>query len=343
MNGRIGQDNGETVAAHATIKLRGEKLFYVAEAEEHVVPDDLYEEILEMCARRLNRTIAIPQHTNLPFFAYGLFRPNELGFDRIDELAENVSNSSTRGQLWQRDGLPLLVSTFDEGCIHGALIRFKPGANDEAYRRIAAIEPDDQYRWSEIEVLVGEHPESQVRANALIGRNPTKGGICLDTHDWNGRGDPLFNEALEVVEQVLKDNSDIGKCDLHRVFNLQMAYLLLWSAIERYASLRYHLGTNVTQKVLQIAAEPAFVDSFKRHVSGERFVYSAARRGERVRLSPEVPLKSLRYYYQIRSNITHRGKGERTDFTIVRDSLRELVQIFREVLADAFKTQPRWE
>jgi hypothetical protein len=52
-------------------------------------------------------------------------------------------------------------------------------------------------------------------------------------------------------------------------------------------------------------------------------------------LDPESPEKAVDYYYQVRSNITHRGKGVGRDYNLLRDSLAELLPIFREVLREA--------
>ena len=43
----------------------------------------------------------------------------------------------------------------------------------------------------------------------------------------------------------------------------------------------------------------------------------------------------MQYYYQVRSNITHRGKGVAQDYELLRDSLSELLPIFRKVLEAA--------
>ncbi len=61
----------------------------------------------------------------------------------------------------------------------------------------------------------------------------------------------------------------------HRnLFRLQMAYMLLWTAIERYAGLKYHLGKRVTDKVYKIADEKSFADALKKYVKKNRGIYS---------------------------------------------------------------------
>jgi len=104
---------------------------------------------------------------------------------------------------------------------------------------------------------------------------------------------------------------------------------------ERYVSLRYHLGDKVTEKVGQLAHEPAFAQSLRQRVKTDRKVYRANRPGEKEVLDPESPEKAVRYYYQVRSNITHRGKGAFRDYDMLEKSLAELLAIFREVLKAA--------
>ena len=154
-----------------------------------------------------------------------------------------------------------------------------------------------------------------------------------EDEEWNGWKDPLFTVALDVVEETLTSNA--FQWDLKPLFRLQMAYLLLWSSIERYVSLRYHLGDKVMEKVRQLACEPAFAEGLLQHVKERREVYRADRPGEREVLDPQSPAKALDYYYQVRSNMTHRGKGAVWDHERVMQSLTELLPIVREVLKAA--------
>jgi len=117
-----------------------------------------------------------------------------------------------------------------------------------------------------------------------------------------------------------------------------MAYVLLWSAIERYAGLRYHLGTHVNEKVNNLAAEETFAKSLKKHVDRTDKVYRATDLKE-VTLDSNDPEKSLKYYYQVRSNAVHRGKAVIHDFQIIRKSLEELLKIFNDMLKDVWGTR----
>lgn len=271
-----------------------------------------------------------PNNIDLPFFAYGVFRKGELGFLSISDLADRVVESCrVRGSLLLRDGLPIIDPQGDSD-VPGSLVSFREGLHKEAYGRINRLEPDRQYRWEETTA-------QSVRCNYLVGRSPRKGSSPADDGCWDGRNDPLFTTALEVVHETLKTHADF-EWNLKPMFRLQMAYLLLWSSIERYASLRYHLGDRAVDKVMQIADDPQFDQFLKRRVSRKHRVQRADRPQDHYELSPGDPRKSLNYYYQIRSNIVHRGKGVVRDHEIVKRSLEELLGIFEELLRTAFQS-----
>jgi hypothetical protein len=284
-----------------------------------------------------------PRNTALPFFAYGLFKPRQLGFRRIDQHVQECRiDCVTGGTLWIRDGIPLL-ELGDSDKTSGALISFLPTDVALAYQRICEIEPDHQYRWEEIEVTYHTgHCDTSATANALIGKKPKLGSVLFEGNAWDGRSDPLFNEGLDVVDDTLKRNCDFNN-DLKSLFRLQMAYLLLWSAIERYAGLQYNLGGKVSKKVDQIATNPIFIKELSALPDDTlRTVFRGDNPDTQYWLVRDDPKKALDYYYQVRSNMTHRGKAVHADFAIVFQALSELAPIFRSMLDDAFKQHPVW-
>lgn len=268
----------------------------------------------------------LPEHVNLPFFGYGAFRPGQLAFHRLKPFVLRTQDGSVRGELRIRDGLPILTPA-GAHAVRGSLLFFRPADCRDAYSSIVDLEPGAQYRWAETTM-------EGYATNVLFGKSPNKGSVPAED-EWDGREDPLFTAALEVVRQTLGANEKF-EWDLKPMFCLQMAYLLLWSAIERYVSLRYHLGTNVTDKVMKLSEEPAFAEALRSVAPTHREVYRADRPQERFRLDPGDPNGSLNYYYQIRSNIVHRGKGVPHDHERVQRSLRELLSIFECVLKRAF-------
>lgn len=267
----------------------------------------------------------LPEDTSLPFFAYGLFRPGQLGYFQLRDLATSTP-ASAHGVLRIRDGVPFLDPTLT-GSVVGALIYFPTGGGDTGYRRISAMEPKDLYSWQKITVNDGP------TANVLIGRSPEKGNP-LDWPDWDGWRDPLFVEALDLIEKQARIADK--RRGYEALFLRQMAYMLLWSAIERYLSLRYSLGGSIHQKVGMLAADPHFAEALSRHVTELRQIARSDNPGQHARLNVDKPKASAEYYYQVRSNVTHRGKtAPDEDGEILQKALAELLPIFRDVLRAA--------
>ncbi|UOA08384.1 hypothetical protein [Methylobacter sp. S3L5C] len=269
-----------------------------------------------------------PNNILLPFFAYGIFKPGQLCYSRISNFVESYTKDTVSGILKERDGIPLLVLG-DNYDIKGYLIHFFAGKEGNAYDQIIGIEPDEVYCWSTVKV-------NDCEVNVLIGRKEQKGSTDLEHFDeWDGKSDPYFNQGLEEVEAIL--NANFNSEDQYKtLFRLQMAYMLLWSAIERYAGLKYHLGTKACKKVFKIASEERFKDTLKEIVQNKREVFNTTDL-EKYTLDPNDPEKSIKYYYQVRSNVIHRGKSVNADFTTIKSSLTELLFIFKELLKESFR------
>jgi hypothetical protein len=281
-----------------------------------------------------------PTDVTLPFLSYGIFRPRQLAFFQLAELVADLRDPiAVSGRLLVRDGLPIVeLDPSRSSSVDGALLHFQPELLEAAYKRISGMEPDAQYRWDTVQL------DEVGMANILVARRASHGSHewDFDSHDeWDGWRDPLFTDALEVVEETLS-SSDFHPDDLRPTFRLQMAYLLLWSSIERYLSLRYHLGpknensrVSTSGLINKLAEEPAFVKGLSLTVTEPRRIYRADDPGKHVDLDVESPKKSVWFYYQIRSNITHRGKGVVRDHRILASALPQLLSIFRMVLAEA--------
>ncbi len=273
----------------------------------------------------------LPNNTGLPFFAYGIFKPGQIAHFRIKDLVENTKDAEISGSLKERDGIPLLIIGQNNDNIQGSLITFKSGFGNDAYLRINQIEPSEVYNWKEVILC------DNSKANALIGRKAGRGSSDYEYNFWDGKIDPLFNQALEIVETIYRENSEFD-WDYKPLLNLQMGYFLLWMSIERYASLRYHLGSDVTHKINQIANEGSFANGLKKYVHRkyEEEIFDTRNPETKIKLNPEDPSSSLRYYYQVRSNSVHRGKTVPRDFDILKNSLRELLSIYKDMLQEVF-------
>jgi len=297
----------------------------------------------------------IPDDISLPFFAYGVFQPGQLGFLRLKGFVSHVHDACANGALYERDGLPLFVPG-QGGPVHGKVLFFTEGTASEAYLKVAELEPRKVYCWTKVCYSEKGNPQEGVpgaQANVLKGRSPEKGSSDIHLSKWDGRCDPLFTTALDMVEETWdqygrerpqRNREDTEDVVMKALFKLQMAYSLLWSSIERYTGLRHGLSKGPDERNKLLADEPAFRKALTDHVKGERCVFDVRDPKDKSVLQPDKPDKSIKYYYQVRCNSVHRGKGGfavSRDFEILSQSLKELLTIFRDVKDTAFE-EAKW-
>ena len=275
-----------------------------------------------------------PSDPTLAFFAYGIFAPRQIAFFQIKNYVRETIASSVPGILRIRDGIPILDAPRHGEVVNGYRIEFDgPVAAEDAYEAIRNMEPKTQYRWDEVGGM-----------NVLFGRSPTRGASEIEPAmgdlDWSSWSDPAFDDALRMVKQICAEERDWE--DLRPFYLLQGAYMVLWSSIERYVSLRYGLGRNdkVFQRVRLLATESQFVKSLRAtdpSVCAElrELFRSDDPRKKAVVFDRCDPIKAMDYLYQVRSNITHRGKAERLDWKLLKHATGEVLRIFEDVLRAA--------
>lgn len=280
-----------------------------------------------------------PENEGLPFFAYGLFMPGELAFFQIDPYVSSAVRADVHAKVRARDGVPVLDVQEASDTSSGWRITF----SDEgaAYAAISAMEPKSQYRWVVHEGM-----------NTLAGVKPRKGADPGFRHDlWRSLGDPTFREALSTAEELLETAPDSWE----GFFRVQAGCLLVWSSVERYASLRYGLGRNDKDKVMERLHKIVDEDSFAAAVAATpvevlpllRRIYRSDDPTQKADFDPNDPKKSFDYLYQVRSNAAHRGKEPRPDSVLLRASTGELLRIIRATIAGAEREAgdhaSRWE
>lgn len=268
----------------------------------------------------------LPENISLPFFAYGIFKKGQISFFRIKDYIEDIKPVIFKGQLLILDGLPMLNISNPDYSVKADILYFKANSHNDAYKNIAALEPDSIYKWSVIETEHG-------KVNALICRHVGKGAV--DDYGWDSWKDPLFSTIFELIDEELCKKRE-GSLEGKDFLRLQMTYMLLWTAIERYVTLRYSLGhEGIMEKIYNIAEEEAFLKGLSQSFLAHRKIYSTAHSSDKFVFDINNPRKCIKYYYQVRSNITHRGKASFADEALVRNVLKELAHIFKNMLREA--------
>jgi hypothetical protein len=277
----------------------------------------------------------VPEDTTLPFFAYGLFKPGEPLHPHVEPfLEEPPTPARVRGALLVRDGLPLLKDNAI-GAVDGFVIRFRPSEEDDGYAAVGSCEPRKQYWWKPVELM----DPPGLRANVLMGRSPDKGSVDYEGNAWRSGDDAVLRDGLALIRRLAGehasrpfDSAPPESFDWERLFRLQMAYLFLWTVIERYAALVYGPELDPGKKVKALGKDPRFGAILSATTDRSHQLFDSRDPEKRVRLDSGNPKTSAEYYFQVRNNLTHRGKGASKDGEIVRLSLLELLKIVERMV-----------
>lgn len=285
--------------------------------------------------------LALPEDKSLPIFVYGTLMEGQPGFHQLEKFTPRVSTAQVPGLLYLRDGLPLL-DVGDSGLVTGQLLQFPDESQEQALNSICLFEPLELYEWRRVETHAG------VRANVLQGRHLTKGGAePAPGNRWSLEMDPLFSDALEVVRATVNAHAteefpNSPAVDWNRAFHIQMAYLLLWSVLERYSALAIGPAVNPNKRISDLGQLEPVLNAVKLLDSSVRRVFDSRKPNGKPYILDvrEKPEKAMSYYYAIRSNLSHRGKGAWRDAETVRKSLNELLAVMTTVLNKPEKQNP---
>lgn len=276
-----------------------------------------------------------PLAPDSPLFVYGLLKPGELAHPLIiKQYVIEETPGTIRGHLRFRDGLPLFVPA-SSGEVCGYLLRFDPARTREAWDAVRTFEPHEQYEYGITDVVLGD---DQVRAHVLVGCKVNRGASPELFHSWSAASDQVFVEGLAEVAALTLENASYGAAnqpdgpDFWRIFfRLQAAYLLLWSVVERYTAFRYGPGLDPGERLTCLDKDPAFQTAVADAGVIPDFVYDSRKPKDKAILRADGT-GAKNYFYQVRSNLSHRGKSAFRDRQIVLRALVQLHDAMRTVL-----------
>ena len=278
-----------------------------------------------MNCEQVSAVVGLPDDPNLPFFAYGIFKPEEIAWARIENFVTSFKSSELADwHLLERNGLPI-ASRGDNHKLEGYLVDFRDG--HLAYSLIGEVEPSGEYKWVNVVTEDGCH------CNLLAGVKPRLGSGEELIVQWSSSHDPLFyfgmifvGNAIRNIGPKLSENGPWGNSasDWDAFFELQGAYLTLWSIFERYAAFRYgaefqpQSESGVSKRAPSNAKihETARSQNFLTAINAAKIdldfaVYSVRENRKKSVLLEGVldPKKAVDAWYQVRNNLAHRGKA----------------------------------
>ena len=201
-------------------------------------------------------------------------------------------------QMKLRDGVPILIDNQrDYNQTKGYIITFKKARKDRLIKQSAIRY---LYEWKTIEINGND-------VNILFGVDPENGSDHIEDPkervSFNGKNDPLFKEALELIEKNL--NTDKNSHKIKSFFELQMNYMLLWSAIDRFSSLKYNKQYKSWNNE-KFSKERAFKEGIKKYGNEPHILVYSTEDLVVHEFNAKDPLETIKYYYTLRCNVVHR-------------------------------------
>lgn len=305
-----------------------------------------------------------PNEENIqnPFFAYGIFKPGQIAFSKIKDYIWKYKPFEIPHTMYIRDGVPIIENKESSLTTKGYVIYFNKEDYNDAYKIISQTQSFKLYEWNTI--CAGKE-----ECNVLIGKDFLKGSHkSVDDgeryiNEFDGKNDPYFKNLIHFLRCEMKyenpsDKSRCGSDDCnccsmncrfysegcklysrnHEFYKLQMHYMLLWSGIDRYCSLKYGPYLDQWELRSKLANDVVFNESLQEcwnqnKINSKRDVYSTFLLPRKLNRNPWF---AINYYYTIRCNVVHRGKAKKVEESILRESLKELLDIFEGVINKTF-------
>lgn len=280
-------------------------------------------------------SLSPPDDPTLPLFVYGLLKPGGLAYPLVEPFVRAREPAIAPGKLWLRDGIPLLERSGEER-VDGHLLRFDTAVLDKAWAVVSAFEPPAQYKWTVVDTQVGNQ---QIGANTLEGRRVREASAAETTQAWSAAHDPVFSEGLDAVRHLVLETVPGGVTNQpdtaelwEEFFRLQAAYLLLWSIVERYTMLRFGPGLDPNPRIRRLGEDILFCASVVAAGTEPGEVVDSRDPTTKYRVTADGA-GAARYFYGVRSNLSHRGKSAFRDAMLVDKAVRELHDTMRILLA----------
>lgn len=274
---------------------------------------------------------------SLPFFAYDVFKPGQIAFSRIKNYIDEEKSKwiEVSYPLHMVNGVPYLFQNYNQYyTTQGSLIFFKKNDAYDAYQIISNSKSYKMYKWAtikdrltnqKINVLVANKKYVNVdNPENYYSYDKTKDPMIIDVIST------IWNNIIPILERPM---------NISNFLNLQMNYILLWSAIDRYGILRYGKtkkkgGNNQFANLRELSEEEFFKKAILKYAdlhNNEPSVFSNED-FRSFKLDKTKFLCCMRYYYAIRCNIVHMGKSSTDDYHGLKNALIELLFIYMYVL-----------
>lgn len=275
-------------------------------------------------------------------FVYGSLKPGELAYEQIENYVASTQTAEVRGySLYVRDGLPLINQSSATETVTGVLLNVIPSAQEEFWEIVGDYEGTTNYKRDDfvtISVSGGD-----VVGTAYIGMKINEGHPEELQEPWTSKQDPLFGKSFPLMHERSKktalnfteaEHDVLGYWD--QMNGLLSQYLLLVSIVEHLTVVKFGGSgrLKVMERIEKLQANNGFKASFT-VINREPFnppIKVADSRNVAKSLSSAKVDQALEAWYQVRSNLQHRGKSSVFDAERVHKACIGLSNILFEYL-----------
>lgn len=302
---------------------------------------------------RIRTSACIPNNLDLPFFAYGFFKPHQIAHSKIKKYChKHIEEGFVKGNIRHVNGMPVLyLNNRSNFKVLGYILKFRNREKERAYKAIGYSKHMNIYKWKVIRIngkrvntLVSSKPKELVgfysvkqNINYVINEYDKKRKI----HNYDWRLDPLYEETISYIHSMIDEDMEEfreyrywedEKERYRKLIKTQMLYTSLWTVLDRFLTFKY--GNTKRGNVISLSKEHYFKEILEDIISrkyNDTRVFSAEDLSSH-KLDKNDPEESALYYYTLRNNVVHSGKMFSSEKDMLFDALVDLLEIFERVL-----------
>ena len=275
-------------------------------------------------------------------FVYGSLKPGELGFEQIEAMVSKYSAAELHDfALYVRDGLPIIRKPAPGETVDGVLLTINAGMEEDFWQVVTEYEGTTNYKFENSIPVISDGKEHL--SGAFIGRKMGRGNPEKLYVPWTSKLDPIFSQSFPVLHRDIAGNSlkfTDAEHDPSAYWNqmnrLLSQYLLLVSILEHLTVVKF--GGSKKQepmvRIRKLQQSQGYINAFKA-LSHEIYnppIKVSDSRAVEDSLSSSTPEQALFAWYQVRSNLQHRGKASLFDAKLVHKSCIGLSNFLLEYL-----------
>ena len=251
-------------------------------------------------------------------FAYGTLKKDELAFTQIEHLVESVEVVQLSDyEIGIRDSLPVIFES-QGSIVEGELLIPKDNLVNMFWKAVEDYEGSNLYKKVQVQVIDDNGKEKPCLA--FVGkREKARGYSKIDGQSWTSKYDPYlaysFPILLEAIQRIKKESypADMYSEYWQYMNDLQEKYLLLTVILEHVALLVIGTPdlTGPNARINQLGETSEWAQAFQRVKSNSGIAKIQVKDSKKLKYKygNESPQEAITTYYQVRSNLSHQGKG----------------------------------